>query len=114
MVCSSTGPKWEIGGEPGEVSWRTTSRFPESPPQGSSGPCFWGILQLNPIFCRRLPQEAGLCLQHSAGMRRDSGPVTMSFLEEVLVLFWLLSVFLRCPGQQSGLPEGAFALARLT
>lgn len=38
----------------------------------------------------------------------------MCFLEEALVLFWLLSVFLRCPGQQSGLPEGAFVLACLT
>ena len=60
---------------------------------------FLGILQLNPIVCRRLLQAAGLCLQHSAGTQRDSGPVTMRLLEEALVLFWLLSVFLRCPGR---------------
>lgn len=38
----------------------------------------------------------------------------MNFLEEALDLFWLLSVFLRCPGWQSWLPEGAFALVCLT
>ena len=52
------------------------------------------MLQLNPIICRHLPQEAGLCLQHSVRMHRDSGPVTMWFLEEALVLFWMLSIFL--------------------
>lgn len=36
------------------------------------------------------------------------------FLEEALVLFWLLSVFLLCLGQQPRLPEEVFALVCLT
>lgn len=47
-------------------------------------------------------------------MHRDSGRITTHSLEQTLVLFWLLRVFLHCLGQQSRLPEGAFALAYLT
>lgn len=56
---------------------------------------------------------AGLCWQHHMGMRRDSGRLTTHSLEEALVLFWLLSVFLQCLGQQSRLPEEVFALVCL-
>lgn len=35
-------------------------------------------------------------------------------LEQAVVLFWLLSVFLQCLGQQSRLPEEVFALVCLT
>lgn len=38
----------------------------------------------------------------------------MHSLEEALVFFWLLSVFLHCLGQQSRLPEGVSALVCLT
>lgn len=52
------------------------------------------------------PREAGLCLQHSAGMHLDSGPVTMRFLEEALVLFWLLTSSCDARGDDPGCLEG--------
>lgn len=109
---SSTGTTLEKGAEPGEMSWRSMSHLPESSSRASLHPVS-GASFSETHHLQVLPGGLGCAGSTTWGCTVTQGDSPRT-LEEALVLFWLLSVFLQCLGQESRLPEGLFALLCLT